>query len=247
MTKDAMIAATALHKTFRLVRALDGLEFTARDGEVTALVGPNGAGKTTTMRILYTVMRPDSGAATIDGFDSVTQRRAVQRRIGALSDSRGLYPRLTAREHIRYFGRLHGMNGKALERRIDGLIETLDMGEFAERRAKGFSKGQSLKVALARALVHDPRNLVLDEPTSGLDIASSRAVRALITRIRNEGRCVLFCSHIMQEVTAICDRLVVIAKGRAVAQGTPDELRRKTGTDDLEEAFLALTGGAGAG
>ncbi len=242
-----MIAVNALHKTFRLVRALDGLQFTARDGEVTALVGPNGAGKTTTMRILYTVMRPDSGAATIDGFDSVTQRRAVQRRIGALSDSRGLYPRLTAREHIRYFGRLHGMNGKALERRIDGLIETLDMGEFAERRAKGFSKGQSLKVALARALVHDPRNLILDEPTSGLDIASSRAVCALITRIRNEGRCVLFCSHIMQEVTAICDRLVVIAKGRAVAQGTPDELRRKTGTDDLEEAFLALTGGAGAG
>jgi sodium transport system ATP-binding protein len=224
------------------VRALDGLAFTARDGEVTALVGPNGAGKTTALRILYTVMQPDSGSARIDGFDTVGDRLAAQRRIGALADTRGLYPRLTAREHIRYFGRLHGLNGGDLERRIAVLVERLGMGEFADRRAKGFSKGQSLKVALARALVHEPANLMLDEPTSGLDIASSRTVRELISEVRDQGRCVLFCSHVMAEVAAVSDRLVVISDGRAVAQGSPDELRRRTRKEDLEDVFLALTG-----
>jgi sodium transport system ATP-binding protein len=236
-----MIEAEALHKTFRAVRALDGFGFTARDGEITALVGPNGAGKTTALRILYTVMRADKGWARIDGFDTVDARRQAQRRIGALADSRGLYARLTGREHIRYYGRLHGMNGSRLEARIDTLVEALGMTEFAERRAKGFSKGQSLKIALARALVHEPANLLLDEPTNGLDIASSRAVRALLRGARDEGRCVLFCTHIMAEVAAVCDRLVIIAEGRAVAQGTPDELRARTGHDDLEDVFLALT------
>ena len=237
-----MIEADSLRKSFRTVRALDGLAFTARDGEVTALIGPNGAGKTTTLRILYTVMRPDSSAARIDGLDTVSDRLAAQRRIGALADTSGLYPRLTAREHVRYFGRLHGLNGSGLEKRIDVLFDRLDMGEFADRRAKGFSKGQSLKVALARALVHEPANLMLDEPTSGLDIASSRAVRALIGEVRDQGRCVLFCSHVMAEVAAISDRLVVISNGRAVAEGSPDELRRRTGEEDLEDVFLALTG-----
>ena len=237
-----MIEAAGLHKTFRSVRALHGLGFTARDGEVTALVGPNGAGKTTALRILYTVMRPDSGRARVDGFDTVSERRQAQGRIGALADSRGLYPRLTAREHIRYYGRLHAMNGRRLERRIDDLVEALDMGEFAERRAKGFSKGQALKVALARALVNEPANLLLDEPTSGLDIASSRAVRDLLAGVRKAGGCVLFCSHVMAEVAAVSDRLVVIRAGRVVAEGTPDELRRRTGEDDLEDVFLALTG-----
>jgi sodium transport system ATP-binding protein len=237
-----MIEADSLRKTFRAVHALDGLSFTARDGEVTALVGPNGAGKTTTLRILYTVMRPDQGTARIDGLDTVTDRLAAQRRIGALADTRGLYPRLTAREHIRYFGRLHGLDGSGLEKRIDVLLDRLDMGEFADRRAKGFSKGQSLKVALARALVHEPANVMLDEPTSGLDIASSRTVRELIAEVRDQGRCVLFCSHVMAEVAALSDRLVVISDGRAVAQGSPDELRQRTGEEDLEDVFLALTG-----
>lgn len=237
-----MIEADSLRKTFRAVHALDGLSFTARDGEVTALVGPNGAGKTTTLRILYTVMRPDRGAARIDGLDTVTDRLAAQRRIGALADTRGLYPRLTAREHIRYFGRLHGLDGRGLEKRIDVLLDRLDMGEFADRRAKGFSKGQSLKVALARALVHEPANVMLDEPTSGLDIASSRTVRELIAEVRDQGRCVLFCSHVMAEVAAVSDRLVVISGGRAVAEGSPDELRQRTGEEDLEDVFLALTG-----
>ena len=220
-----MIEVESLYKSFRSIKAVDGVSFTARDGEVTGLIGPNGAGKTTTLRILYTVMKPDEGTARVDGFDSVRDRSDVQRRIGALPDSRGLYPRLTGREHIRYFGRLHGHKGQDLESKIDELSETFGMEDFIDRRARGFSKGQVLKVALARALVHSPRNLVLDEPTNGLDISSSRAVRRLIRQIRDEGRCVLFCSHIMAEVQAVCDRIVIIAEGKVAAQGTLAELR----------------------
>lgn len=237
-----MIEAEGLFKTFRAVRALDGLSFTAPNGSVTALLGRNGAGKTTTLRILYTVMRPDSGSARIDGYDTVLARDAVQSRIGALADTRGLYPRLTAREHIQYYGRLHGLPESTLTTRIDELIETLDMSEFADRRAKGYSKGQSLKVALARALVHRPTNLLLDEPTSGLDIASTRAVRRLIQEVRDDGGCVLFCSHSMTEVDALADQIVIIADGKTSAAASPAELRRQTGEDDLEDVFLALTG-----
>ncbi|MDH5748175.1 MAG: ATP-binding cassette domain-containing protein [Rhodospirillales bacterium] len=236
-----MIEAHDLHKKFGVVTALDGVGFHAPDGAVTGLIGPNGAGKTTALRILYAIMRPDRGSASVDGFDTVTARRQVQHRIGVLPDARGLYPRLTGREHIRYFGRLHGLEVGALERRIDELAEILAMGEFIDRRAKGLSKGQTLKVALARALVHDPHNVMLDEPTNGLDIASSRAVRDLIRHMRDQGRCILFCSHIMQEVAAISDRLVIVSRGRVAAQGTPDELRRRTGQQDLEEVFLAIT------
>ena len=237
-----MIEAAELTKTFRSVRALDGLSFTAPDGSVTALLGRNGAGKTTTLRILYTVMRPDTGTARIDGFDTVAERPEVQRRIGALADTRGLYPRLTAREHIRYYGKLHGLPTDALEPRITELIERLDMAEFADRRARGFSKGQALKVALARALVHQPANLLLDEPTSGLDIASTRAVRRLITEARDAGGCILFCSHSMTEVDALADQIVIIGNGRTAAVGSPAELRQRTGAEDLEDVFLALTG-----
>ncbi|MCH7486735.1 MAG: ATP-binding cassette domain-containing protein [Proteobacteria bacterium] len=238
-----MIQTENLHKRFRTVTALDGIGFTARDGQVTGLIGPNGAGKTTVLRIIYTVMRPDSGSARVDGLDTITNRREVQRRIGVLPDTRGLYPRLTAREHVRYFGRLHGMNGKDLERRIGELIETLGLTEFADRPAKGFSKGQVRKVALARALIHEPRNLLLDEPTNGLDLASSRVVHGLIRNIRDQGRCVLFCSHLMHEVASICDHIVIISGGRVVAQGSIDELLSRTGEDDLEEMFLSVTGG----
>ncbi len=236
-----MIDVQGLRKSFKTVTALDGIEFEARDGEITGLIGPNGAGKTTALRILYTVMRPDSGQARIDGFDTVTQRQEVQRRIGVLPDTRGLYPRLTAREHVRYYGRLHGMGGKALENRVDELFALLGVDDFADRRAKGFSKGQMRKVGIARALVHEPQNLLLDEPTNGLDVGSSRAVHQLIRDWRNQGRCVLFCSHIMQEVTAISDRIVVLSLGRVVAQGTVDELLRQTGETDLENMFLAVT------
>ncbi len=239
-----MIEVRGLRKTFRSMTALDGIDFVARDGQVTGLIGPNGAGKTTALRILYTVMRPDSGSASVDGFDSVTARRDVQQRIGVLPDTRGLYPRLTAREHIRYFGRLHGLAVDELNQRTEALIETLGMAEFADRRAKGFSKGQARKVAIARALVHQPDNLLLDEPTNGLDIASSRAVHRMIQEFRDDGRCVLFCSHIMQEVADICDHLVVLAEGRVAAAGSLQELRELSGRDKLEDVFLKITGSA---
>ncbi len=237
-----MIEVRNLHKAFGPVVAVDDVSFSALDGQITGLLGPNGAGKTTTLRILYTLMRPDRGAALVDGFDAAEQAGEVQRRIGVLPDSLGLYPRLTAREHIRYFGELQGMSGAALERSIDALVDLLDMRDIADRRADGFSQGQRLKVAIARAIVHEPRTILLDEPTNGLDVMSTRAMRALIRRFRDEGRCVLFSSHIMQEVAALCDRIVVIARGRVVASGTPDELRAATGQASLEDAFVAAIG-----
>ena len=187
-------------------------------------------------------MQPDTGVARIDGFDTVRDRIEVQSRIGALADTRGLYPRLTAREHIDYYGRLHGLDSAALAKRVEELIEKLDMTEFADRRARGYSKGQALKVALARALVHRPKNLLLDEPTSGLDIAGNRAVRQLIRDVRDDGGCVLFCSHSMREVEALADQIIVIANGRTAAADTPEALRQRTGEEDLEDVFLSLTG-----
>jgi sodium transport system ATP-binding protein len=236
-----MIEVEGLEKSFKAVHALRGVSFSAYDGEITGLIGPNGAGKTTTLRILYTVLRPGRGSAKVDGFDSRLEPREVQRRIGVLADSRGLYPRLTAREHVRYFGRLHGLAGASLEARIDALVSMLDMDDIADRRTKGFSKGQTMKVALARALVHNPHNVLLDEPTNGLDVGAARAVRNLIRRIREEGRCVLFSSHIMSEVEQLCDRLVVVGHGVVLANGTAAELRARTGQQDLEEAFIQMT------
>ena len=242
-----MIEVRHLSKAFRGLQALTDVSFAARDGEITGLIGPNGAGKTTSLRILYTALRPDAGVARVDGYDAVRQAREVQRRIGVLPDARGLYPRLTAREHIRYFGRLHGLPAAELDARCDDLIDRLGMADIADRRAKGFSRGQSLKVALARAMVHDPRNLILDEPTNGLDIGAGRAVRRLIAELRDAGRCILLSSHIMAEVEALCDRLVVIAGGRVVASGTPDELRQRTGCTALEDVFLQSIGNAATG
>ncbi len=237
-----MIQLRDLHKSFGPVRALAGVTFDVADGRITGLLGPNGAGKTTALRILYGVLDPDRGSATVDGVDLAASRLEAQRRLGVLPHSHGLYPRLTAREHLRYFGRLHGRGGPALEARIEELAALLDMGEFLDRRTDGFSQGQKLKVALGKALVHDPRNVVLDEPTSGLDVAGTRAVRALLRRLRDDGRCILFSTHVMQEVSALCDRVVVIARGQVVADGTPDDLRRATGRESLEDAFVAAIG-----
>jgi sodium transport system ATP-binding protein len=238
-----MIEVRDLHKSFGRVAAVRGVSFTANDGEITGVIGPNGAGKTTILRHIYTVLTPDSGTTLVDGFDARIERRQVQRRIGVLPDVRGLYPRLTAREHVRYFGALHGLYGEGLERRIEELVHTLAMEDFVDRRTRGFSRGQQMKVALARALVHEPHNVLLDEPTNGLDVATSRAVRDLVRRFRAEGRCVLLSSHIMQEVAALADRIVIVAEGRIALQGTPEELRRATGLVDLEEIFMAATAG----
>jgi sodium transport system ATP-binding protein len=242
-----MIRVDNLHKRFGTVTAVDGISFVAEDGKVTGLLGPNGAGKTTTLRMLYALMRPDQGTIDVDGIDAVAQPQTAQGHLGVLPDVSGLYPRLTPREHIAYFGALHGLSGQVLRDRMAHLLTLLDMNAIADRRTQGFSHGERTKVALARAVVHDPRNILLDEPTNGLDVMSTRAVRDIIRAFRAEGRCVLFSSHIMQEVSALCDRIIVIAKGRVVASGTPDDLRAQTGHQNLEDAFVALVGlGQGA-
>jgi sodium transport system ATP-binding protein len=237
-----MIRVEDLHKRFGEVTAVDGISFTAADGAVTGLLGPNGAGKTTTLRMLYALMQPDRGRVMVDAIDAVAEPQKAQAHLGVLPDVSGLYPRLTPREHIAYYGELHGLSGARLQKRMEYLIETLDMGEIADRPTQGFSHGERTKVALARALVHDPRNVLLDEPTNGLDVMSTRAVRNIIRRLRADGRCVLFSSHVMQEVSALCNSIIVIAQGRIVALGSPDELRAQTGHDSLEDAFVALAG-----
>ena len=236
-----MIEVRGLAKSFGALRVVRDASFIARDGEITGLIGPNGAGKTTMFRLICTVLRPDHGAMLIDGIEARKEPLAARHRLGVLPDIRALYPRLSAREHIRYAGELHGIPGAELEARIDELVETLNMEEFIDRRARGFSRGQQMKVALARALIHRPHNIMLDEPTNGLDVATSRSVRDLLRRLRAEGRCILLTSHIMQEVSALADRIVILAGGRVVMQGAPSELRRSTGLNDLEEIFLAAT------
>ncbi len=233
-----MIEVSHLHKQFGEVVAVDDVSVRAADGVVTGLLGPNGAGKTTTLRMLTTLIRPDRGEARIDGADVAQDPIEARRRIGVLPDARGLYPRLTAREHIEYAAALHGISKAG--KRIDDLLDLLDMRPLEKRRVEGFSNGERVKVALARALVHEPRNVMLDEPTNGLDVMSTRAVRELIRRLKAEGKCVLFSSHVMQEVSALCDRIVIIAHGRVLADGTPDEIRGSE--KSLEEAFVKVIG-----
>lgn len=241
-----MIEARALAKRFGAVQAVDGVSFVARDGRITGLLGPNGAGKSTTLRLLYTLLRPDAGTALIDGHDAVADPETARRRLGVLPHNAGIYPLLTARENILYFGELQGMSRAERAQRADELIERLAMQEFADRPAKGYSQGQRLKTALARALVHAPRNLILDEPTNGLDVMAVRQLRALLRQLRDAGHCVLFSSHVMQEVAGLCDEIVVIAHGRVVAGGTAAALLERTGAASLEDAFVALVGGARA-
>ncbi|HTI95331.1 MAG TPA: ATP-binding cassette domain-containing protein [Rudaea sp.] len=241
-----MIEVKNLHKAFgkgaKRVVAVDGVSFSARDGEITGLLGPNGAGKTTTLRCLYTLMQPDSGQVLVDGIDAAVDSVSVRRHLGVLPDARGLYKRLTARENIDYFARLHGIETQTLLARREALADALEMRDILDRRTEGFSQGQRVKTAIARALVHDPKNVILDEPTNGLDVMSTRAMRSFLRSMKAEGRCVLFSSHIMQEVAALCDRIVVIARGRVVADESPDALRAQTGEANLEEAFVKLIG-----
>ena len=241
-----MITAHDLHKSFKtktgLVNAVQGVDFQAHDGQITGLLGPNGAGKTTTLRMLYTLMQPDRGEVRVDGIDAAKDPAAVRRALGVLPDARGVYKRLTARENIAYFGELHGLGRAQIEQRTRALSQALDMDDILDRQTEGFSQGQRTKTAIARALVHDPRNVILDEPTNGLDVMTTRAMRGFLRGLREEGRCVIFSSHIMQEVAALCDRIVIIAKGQVVAAGSADELRALTGEDNLEDAFVKAIG-----
>jgi sodium transport system ATP-binding protein len=244
-----MIEIENLHKTFASksgpVHAVRNVSFQARDGEITGLLGPNGAGKTTTLRMLYTLMSPDQGTVRVDGVDIHKDATAARQRLGVLPDARGVYKRLTARENIAYFGELHGLDAVTIAQRIDHLAKTLGI-DFLDRRTEGFSQGQRTKTAIARALVHDPKNVILDEPTNGLDVMTTRGLRGFLQQLRAEQRCVIFSSHIMQEVAALCDRIVVIAGGQVKGIGTPDELRAMTGENDLENVFVRLAGLEGA-
>jgi len=240
-----MIRVDAVSKSFGKrgeVHAVRDVSFLAPDGQITGLLGPNGAGKTTLLRMLATLIVPDEGAATVGGLDVVRDRYAVREGIGVLSDARGLYPRLTARENIRYYGTLHGLAGAGLENRIATLLQTLGLEALADRRTQGFSQGEKMKVAIARALVHDPATILLDEPTNGLDIMSVRALREQLRLLRGAGKCVLFSSHVMQEVAALCDRIVILGAGRVVAAGTASELITWSGAATLEDAFVVLLG-----
>ena len=237
-----MIEAESLSKRFGAVEAVREVSFTARDGEITGLLGPNGAGKSTTLRMVYGVLAPDRGSVRIDGIDIRGQTSRARAHLGVLPHAAGLYGNLTARENIAYFGSLQGIDAKQLRARTAELVASLAMESFIDRPAKGLSQGQRIKVALARALVHDPANLVLDEPTNGLDVMAIRSLREMLKALKSQGRCILFSSHVMQEVAALCDRVVIIGQGRVLAQGSLQSIRERAGTASLEEAFLRVLG-----
>lgn len=237
-----MIEALALAKHFKQLEAVKNVTFSAQAGEVFGLLGPNGAGKTTTLRMLATVIAPTSGTATVSGYDIRTQKDAVRSHLGILVESAGLYSHSTTREHLRYVGNLHGLDGSDLERHIDDLIDLLDMRDFADRRAQNFSRGMIRKVVLGMSLVHNPPNVILDEPTQGLDVVSTRTVREIIRRFRAEGRCVVMSTHLMDEVERLCDRVAIVHRGEILVQGIPDELVEKYHADNLETAFVEIVG-----
>jgi len=237
-----MIKVSNLHKSFGKVKAVRGISFEVHDGEITGLLGPNGAGKTTTLRMLYSLLPPDEGEIRIDGLDPTKDAMAIKRTLGVVPDSRGLYTRMSARENIAYYGKLHGMTNKDIDSRVEELVETLDMEDFIERRTEGFSQGQRVKVAIARAMVHNPQTVLLDEPSNGLDVMSTRALRRYILGLKERGHSIILSTHIMQEVAALCDRIIIIAGGLIAADGTADELLQKSGCETLEDAFVQLIG-----
>jgi sodium transport system ATP-binding protein len=238
-----MITIDGLSKSFGDVHAVRDVSFAALDGQITGLLGPNGAGKTTTLRMLSSLLKPDRGRALVDDVNVHEHPRDALSRIGILPDSRGLYPRLTAREHLEYFGSLQGMSGDRIASRIGDLTGLLGMEHIIDRRVEGFSQGERTKVAIGRALIHSPNNVVLDEATNGLDVMSARSVRAAVRSLAEDGACVLFSSHLMEEVASLCDRIIVFREGELVADGTAAELLEQTESSDLEDAFVALAGG----
>jgi sodium transport system ATP-binding protein len=242
-----MIKAHQISKSFGQVKAVRQLSFHAEDGQVTGLLGPNGAGKTTTLRMLYSLLPPDQGHIEVDGIEMTADNHRLRAKLGVVPDAKGLYQRLTARENISYFGRLQGLDEAQLLQRTNELVQKLGMEDFIDRRCNGFSQGQRVKTAIARALIHQPQNILLDEPTNGLDVMSTRNLRSFIKQMRDAGRCVIFSSHIMQEVAALCDRIVIIAEGRVIAQGSPAELLQKAAEQNLEDAFVKIIGAGAEG
>ena len=235
-----MIQVDNLFKNFGDVKAVDGVSITAEDGKITGLLGPNGAGKTTTLRTIYGLQKPVEGKVTIDGIDVREDLVSAAAKMGIFPDSIGLYDRLTCREHLQFYGEMHGLSGDALTQAIERTQHYFDINELLDRKTKGFSHGQQMKVALSRALIHGPKNLILDEPTNGLDVMSIRLLRELLRKLRGEGKCILFSSHVMQEVTALCDVIYIMAAGKVIASGTPEEICQQAGDDTLEDAFVTL-------
>jgi sodium transport system ATP-binding protein len=237
-----MIKINNLAKSFGKVKALNGLSFFAEDGEITGILGPNGAGKTTCLRTLYGLLKADTGSAIIDGIDVSQQPLLARQKLGIFPDKFGLYERLTAYEQIDYFASIHGLTGEHKKQAIEQVLHDLDMQELAHRKTQGFSQGQRMKVTLAQSLVHQPQNFVLDEPTRGLDVMSTRILRNHLNKFKAKGHCILFSSHVMQEVAALCDRVIIVANGKLAAQGTPSELCELAGETQLEEAFVKIIG-----
>ncbi len=235
-----MIEVKNLYKRFAEVVAVDDLSLTAQDGCITGLLGPNGAGKTTTLRTIYGLQKPDQGQAFIDGTDVTHDLVTAASKMGIFPDSIGLYDRLTTYEHLEFYGEMQGLTGKILQAAIKKTQQYFDIEELLQRKCKGFSHGQQMKVALSRALIHEPKNLILDEPTNGLDVMSIRMLRELLRQLRDEGKCILFSSHVMQEVTALCDHIYIMAGGKVIAQGTPNELCQQADRETLEDAFVSL-------
>ena len=240
-----MIKVRDLKKQFGSVKAVDGVTFSAHSGAITGLLGPNGAGKTTTIRMIGTLIAIDSGSAMIDAVDVAIDPDGARRACGLLTDSRGVYTRMTARENIRYYAELRGVEVARSEKTLARFVEWLDMKDILDRRTEGFSQGERMKVAIVRSLIHEPANVILDEPTNGLDVMSTRALRELIKRLKSEGQTVMFSSHVMQEVAALCDEIIIISHGRVTAQGTTSELMDMSGKGNLEDAFVALSEVAG--
>jgi sodium transport system ATP-binding protein len=237
-----MLEVNNLVKHFGEVNALNNMSFSAEDGQITGILGPNGAGKTTALRVLYGLLKPEAGTAFINKIDSQVQPQEARKHIGIFPDKFGLYERLTAREQISYFAQLHGFTGDALDKALEEVIAMLDIRDIADRKCAGFSQGQRMKVVLAQSLVHQPKNLILDEPTRGLDVMSTRILREVLLDLKQQGKCILFSSHVMQEVAALCDKVIVVANGQIAATGTPTELCEQTGKASLEEAFVTLIG-----
>jgi len=235
-----MITVEHISKSFGEVQAVKDVSLVAEDGKITALLGANGAGKTTSMRMIYALITPETGVVTVDGINSTENPIAARGRMGVLPDARGLYKRLTARENMAYFGRLQGMSEADIQIRSEELIERLGMTKFADRQTDGFSQGQRVKVAIARAIIHDPQNILLDEPTNGLDVMSTRAIRRFLRDEKARGKCILFSSHVMQEVSAVCDVITVVDAGIIRATGTEQELLDMTQETNLEDAFVNL-------
>lgn len=237
-----MISVNSLSKSFGDVVAVDNVSLQARDGMITGLLGPNGAGKTTILRTIYGLQQPDRGEVLIDNINVSENLIPAVEKMGIFPDSVGLYDRLTTREHLQFYGEMHGLQGAKLDAAIEKMQSYFQLNELLDRRCKGFSHGQQMKVALSRALIHSPQNLILDEPTNGLDVMSIRTLRKLLFSLRADGVCILFSSHVMQEVSALCDHIYIMANGKVVAEGSRDSLCEISGEDNLEDAFVKLIG-----